>query len=154
MKRHSSSQRPPISPTSKKSKKNQNVPIEDQFYSKTFVDLQVVRLYKALGEARTSDSKVFYLNSLHECDLKLTDSFNKFGIRRFCMVGDDFYPELVREFYGNARKQENRNADDALNFGNIRVSGRVGQEILVDESLLNDLFGLSNKVVQLRNRTG
>ena len=58
-KRPSSSQRPPISPASKKSKKKHSVPAEDQFDAHKFIDLQAVRLYKALGKARTSDSNVF-----------------------------------------------------------------------------------------------
>ena len=82
------------------------------------MDLQAVRLYKALGKARTSDSKVFDFRSLHEYGLELTETFNKFGIRRFCMVRDDFYPELVWEFYANTRKWKNRNTEDAFNFGN------------------------------------
>ena len=62
------------------------------------------------------------------------------------MVGDDFYPNLVKEFYANARKWENRDSEDTLNFGNVGVSIRVnGQEIIVDESLLSELFGLSNR---------
>ena len=62
------------------------------------------------------------------------------------MVGDDFYPNLVKEFYANARKWENRDSDDTLNFGNIGVSSRVnGQEIILDEGLLLELFGLSNR---------
>ena len=67
------------------------------------MDLKATRLYKALGKARASDSKVFDFHSLHECGLKLTEAFNEFGIWRFCMIGDDFYLELVREFYVDAR---------------------------------------------------
>ena len=71
------------------------------------------------------------------------------------MVGDDFYPELFREVYANVRKWENRNTDDAQNFGNIRVSSRVnGQEILVDESLLNELLGLLNKGCVVKKKKG
>ena len=62
------------------------------------------------------------------------------------MVRDDFYPDLVKEFYANARKWENKDSKDTLNFGNVEVSSRVnGQEILIDESLLYELFGLSNR---------
>ena len=62
------------------------------------------------------------------------------------MVGDDFYPNLVKEFYANARKWENRDSKDILNFWNIRVPSRVnGHEILVDEDLLYKLFGLSHR---------
>ena len=62
------------------------------------------------------------------------------------MVGDDFYPNLLKEFYANARRWENRDSEDTLNFGNVEVSSRVnGQEILIDESLLYELFGLSNR---------
>ena len=50
----SSSQRPPISLTSKKSKKKDSVLAGDQFDAHKFVDLQATRLYKALGKARTS----------------------------------------------------------------------------------------------------
>ena len=99
----------------------------------------MARLYKALGKARTSDSKVFDFRSLHECGIELIYAFNKFGIRKFFMVGDEFYPDLVKEFYANARKWENRDSEDTLNFGNVGVSSRVnGQEIIVDESLLSE----------------
>ena len=85
-----STQRPPVSPASKKSKKKQSVSAEDQFDTTKFVDVQAARLYKALGKAKTSDSKVFDFRSLHECGLELIEAFNKYGIRRFCMVRDDF----------------------------------------------------------------
>ena len=62
------------------------------------MDLQAARLYKSLGKVRTSDLKLFDFRSLHECGLELNDAFNKFRIWRFCMVGDDFYPDLVKEF--------------------------------------------------------
>ena len=76
----------------------------------------------------------------------MTNAFNKFGIRRFCMVRDDFRPDLVKEFYANARRWENRDSEDTVNFGNVALSSGVnGQEILVDESLLYELFGLSNR---------
>ena len=53
---------------------------------------------------------------------------------------------MVKEFYANARKWENRDSEDTLYFGNIGVSSRVnGQEIILDEGLLFDLFGLSNR---------
>ena len=59
-------------------------------------------------------------------------------------LGMIFYPDLVKEFYANARKWENSDSKDTLNFGNVEVSSKVnGQEILVDESLLYELFGLS-----------
>ena len=62
------------------------------------------------------------------------------------MVGDDFYPDLVKEFYANARRWENMDSEDILNFGNVGVSSRVNsQKILVDETLLHKLFGLSNR---------
>ena len=62
------------------------------------------------------------------------------------MVGNDFYPDLVKKFYANARKWENRDSEDTLNYGSVRVSSRVnGQEILVDKSLLYELFGLSHR---------
>ena len=32
------------------------------------------------------------------------------------MAGDDFYPDLVKEFYANARKWENRDPVDTLNL--------------------------------------
>ena len=150
-----SSSRPPISPASKRSKSTHNVPVEDRFDAQKFIDLQAARLYKALSKARISDSKVFDFCSLHECGLELFEAFNIFGIRRFAMVGDDFYPELVKEFYANARKWENRDSEDTLNFGNIGVSSRVnGQEIILGEGLLFDLFGLSNKgcIVKKRKR--
>ena len=67
-------------------------------------------------------SKVFDFRSLHECRLELTDAFNTFGIRRFCMVGDDFYPDLVKEFYANARKWENR---DSKECWSVKPSKRV-----------------------------
>ena len=55
------------------------------------------------------------------------------------MVGDDFYPNLAKEFYTNAKRCENRDSEDTLNFGNVGVSSRVnGQEIIVDESLLSE----------------
>ena len=91
-----SSSRPPISPASKRSKSTHNVPVEDRSDAHKFIDLQAVRLYKALGKARISDSKVFDFRSLHECGLELFEAFNIFGIRRFAMFGDDFYPELVK----------------------------------------------------------
>ena len=100
------SSRPPISPASKRSKSKHNVPVEDRFDAQKFIDLQVARLYKALGKAKISNSKVFDFRSLHECGLELTDAFNTFGIRRFGMVGDDFYLDLVKEFYANSRKWE------------------------------------------------
>ena len=54
--------------------------------------------------------------------------------------------DLVKEFYANARKWENRDSEDTLNFENIGVSNRVnGQEIILDENLLFELFGLSNR---------
>ena len=90
MKRPSSTQRTPVSPVSKKSKKKQSVQAKYKFDFTKFVDLQAACLYKALGKARTLDSKVFNFHSLHECSLYLTEAFNKFGIRRFCVVGDDF----------------------------------------------------------------
>ena len=114
-----SSSRPPISPSSKRSKTTHNVPVEDRFDAQKFIDLQAARLYKALGKARISNSKVFDFRSLNECGLELFEAFNTFGIRRFSMVGDDFYPDLVKEFYANARKWENRDSEDTLNFGNI-----------------------------------
>ena len=120
-----SSSRPPISPASKRSKSTHNVPVEDRFDAQKFIDLQVARLYKALSKARISDSKVFDFRSLYECGLELFEAFNTFGIRRFAMVGDDFYPELVKEFYANARKWENRDSEDTLKFCNIGVSSRV-----------------------------
>ena len=58
-KRPNSSLRPLISPASKRSKTKHNVPVEDRFHAKKFIDLQTAHLYKALGNARTSDSKVF-----------------------------------------------------------------------------------------------
>ena len=141
-----SSSRPPISPASKRSKTTHNVPIEDWFDARKFIDLQAAKLYKALGKARISDSKVFDFRSLHECGLELFQAFNTFGFRRFSIVGDDFYPDLVKEFYANAQKWENMDSEDTLNFGNIGVSSRVnGQEIILDESLLFELFGLSNR---------
>ena len=102
------SSRPPISHASKRSKSKHNVPVEDRFDAQKFIDIQTARLYKALSKARISHSKVFDFRSLHECGLELFDAFNAFGIRRFSMVGDDFYPDLVKEFYANARKWENR----------------------------------------------
>ena len=106
--KHPSSSRPPISPASKRSKTTHNVPVEDQFDARKFIDLQAAKLYKALGKARISDSKVFDFRSLHKCGLELFEAFNTFGIRRFSMVGDDFYPNLIKEFYANAQKWENR----------------------------------------------
>ena len=48
-----------------------------------------------------------------------------------------------------------RDTDDALNFGNIRVSSRVNsQEIIVDESMLNELFGLLNKGCVVKKEKG
>ena len=71
------------------------------------------------------------------------------------MVGNDFYPDLVKEFYANARKWENRDLIDILNFGNVGGSSRVnGQDILVDESLLYVLFGLSNRGCIVKKRKG
>ena len=62
------------------------------------------------------------------------------------MVGDDFYPDLIKEFYANSRKWENKDSEDTLNFENVGVSSRVnGQEILIDESLLYELFRLSHR---------
>ena len=124
-KRPSSSQRPLISPSSKKSKKKHNVPFEDEFDDHKFVDLQSAPLYKVLSKIRTSYSKVFDFRLLHKCGLELTDTFNRFGIRRFCMVGDDFYPDLAKEFYVNARRWENSDSEDTLNFENVGVSSRV-----------------------------
>ena len=41
------------------------------------------------------------------------------------------------------------------NFGNIGVSGKVnGQKILLDESLLNELFGLSNSGCVVKKEKG
>ena len=37
------------------------------------------------------------------------------------MVGDDFYLDLVKEFYANSRKWEKRDSEDTLNFGNVGV---------------------------------
>ena len=143
------SSRPPISPASKRSKPKQNVPVEDRFDAQKFIVLQAARLYKALGKVRISNSKVFDFRSLHECGLELFDAFNTFGIRRFSVVGDDFYPDLVKEFYANARKWENRDSEDTLNFGNIGVSSRVnGQEIILNEncwSLLHNVRSGINK---------
>ena len=65
-----SSSLPPISPASKRSKSTHNVPVEDRFDVQKFIDLQAARLYKALGKARISDSKVFDFRSLHECGLE------------------------------------------------------------------------------------
>ena len=103
-KRPSSSQPPQASPISKKSKKKHSVSNEPQYDSTRFVDFIASRLFKSLSKARISDAKVFDFLSLYECGLELTDAFEKFGIRRFCMVDDECYPELVREFYANARK--------------------------------------------------
>ena len=75
VKRSSSTQWPPIFPASKKSKKKQSVSAEDQFDSAKFVDLQAAHLYKALGKAITSDSKVFDFGFLHECGLELIEPF-------------------------------------------------------------------------------
>ena len=62
------------------------------------------------------------------------------------MVGDDFYPDLVKKFYANTRRWKNRDSEDTLNFGNVGVSSRVnGQEIIFYESLLYELSGLSNR---------
>ena len=84
----------------------------------------------------------------------MTEEFTKFGINRFHIVGDDFYPELVRKFYANAWRWENRDDTD-LNFGNIRVSSRVNvQEILVDENILHELFGLSNRGCVVKKAKG
>ena len=71
------------------------------------------------------------------------------------MVGYNFYPELVRELYANTRKWENKNSEGAFNLGNIGVSSRVnGQEILIDESLLNELFKLSNRGCVVKTEKG
>ena len=40
------------------------------------------------------------------------------------MVEDDFYPYLVKEFYANTRKWENRDFEDNLNFGCVGLSSR------------------------------
>ena len=119
-----SSSRPPISSASKRSKSTHNVPVEDRFDAQKFIDLQAVRLYKALGKARISDSKVFDFRSLHECGLKLFEAFNIFGIRRFSMVGDDFYPDLVKEFYANARKWKNRDSEDTSGSGGNPIGSK------------------------------
>ena len=89
-KRPSSSHTPQASPASKKSKKKHNVPDEPQYDSTRFIDFIASRLFKSLSKARISDAKVFDFRSLHDCGLELTDAFEKFGIRRFCMVDDEF----------------------------------------------------------------
>ena len=71
------------------------------------------------------------------------------------MIDDAYYPELVREFYANARKWENQNTEDVLHYKNLGVSSLVnGQQILVDESLLYELFGLSNSGCVVRKEKG
>ena len=71
------------------------------------------------------------------------------------MVGDDFYPNLVKEFYANASRWENSDSEDTLNFGNVGISSRVnGQEILIDESLSYELFGLSHRVCIVKRGKG
>ena len=90
-KRPSSSQPPQISPASKKSKKKQSVSAENQFDSARFIDFTSACLFKSLSKTRISDARVFDFRSLHDCGLELTEAFEKFGIRRFCMIENDFY---------------------------------------------------------------
>ena len=93
----------PISPLLKNVKKKKGIVIKDEFDLVKFFDIQVARLYNHLARVEFSDARLFDFCSLNKGGLEIEEYFSRFQIQKFCVVGDDFYPEMVKEFYANAR---------------------------------------------------
>ena len=75
------------------------------------MDEKASKLFDNLKDVGFSNHKVFELQSLREGSLDIENDFVRFGLRDFCTKASDYYPDLVRELYANAKHWVNDDED-------------------------------------------
>ena len=64
-------------------------------------------------------------------------------MERLCTEALDYYANLVREFYANAKRRVNDDEEEFVCYETIGVKSLVkGVDIVIDEKLINKLFNL------------